>query len=101
MENLGDYFWPIVFACITLGFGWILLKKIKKWYQKKLQLWKIDERRKKLYKYKQEVLFHINWAEERGEVIDDFKNDLQEINDEIQALDLSHEQRELINVDTI
>ena len=63
-----------------------LLPRYKRWRKKTTQLSNIAMRLEELGKLRNEIMFHLGWAIERGEPTEDYHYDIRKIDEEIAQL---------------
>lgn len=96
-SNASTYLFLLLIIGILVFFI-VFIPKCRVWYKKRLQVMKMACKRDELYKTRRELQFHMSWAKERGEGIEDFEVDLAKIDSDIQQLDERCEELEMFDI---
>ena len=75
--------------------------RVKKILAKRKKLHKYQSEKEKMINLKQEVLFHLSWAKERGDSTDPFQQELTKINYDLEILDRDNPEIELSDMQSL
>ena len=72
--------------------------RVKVWRERRMEIAEFRDERQKLMKLQQEVLYHMNWARDRGDTTDMYEQELAKIKNDIYVLNSKHPGIELSDI---